>query len=67
MKTEKGVDTCAISGGCFVVQACKILVNFLIFRGFDKEEDSLECDVLVVLVDKLGPVSSWDRDKYVVT
>ena len=66
MKTEKGVDTCAISGGSFVVQACKILVNFPNIGGFDKEEDSLECDVLVVLVNKRGPVSSWDRDKYVV-
>ena len=66
VKTEKGVDTCAISGGCFVVQVCEILVNFPNIGGFDKEEDSLERDVLVVLVNKLGPVSSWDRDKYVV-
>ena len=66
MKTEKGVDTCAISGGSFMVQACKSLVNFPNIGGFDKEEDSLECDVLVVLVNKLGPVSSWDGDEYVV-
>ena len=49
-----------------MVQACKSFVNFPNIRGFDKEEDSLECDVLVVLVNKLGPVSSGDGGKYVV-
>ena len=66
VKTEKGVDTCAISGGSFKVQACKSLVNFSNIGGFDKEEDSLECNVLVVLVNKFGPVSKWNGDENVV-
>ena len=49
-----------------MVQACESLVNFPNVGGLDEVEDSLESAVLVVLVDKLGPVSRWNGDENVV-
>ena len=66
MEPEKGVDMCAISAGSFLVQGGESLVNFPDFGGFDKEKNGLEGNALVVLINKLGPMTSWDGDEYVV-
>ena len=66
MEPEKCVDMCAISGGSFMVQASESLVNFPNFGRFDKEKDGLEGNALVVLINKLGPMTGWDGDEYVV-
>ena len=66
MEPEKGVDMCAISGGSFLVQGGERLVNFPDFGRFDKEKDGSECNALVALINKLGPMTGWNGDKYIV-
>ena len=34
--------------------------------GFDKVEDSLECAMPIVLVNKFGPMNRWNGDKDVM-
>ena len=41
-------------------------MNFSNIGGFDKVEYSLECAVLIVVINKLGPVSRRDGDENIV-
>ena len=66
MEPEKCVDMCAISSRSFMVQASESLVNFPNFERFDEEKNGLEGNALVVLINKLGPMTGWDGDEYVV-
>ena len=41
-------------------------MNFPNVGCFDKVENSLECAVLIVLINKLGPVSRWNGNENVM-
>ena len=49
-----------------MVQASESLLNFPNFGRFDEEKNGLEGNALVVLINKLGPMTGWDGDEYVV-
>ena len=66
VETEEGVDMRALCGWAFVMQFRERVVDFSDLWGFDKEKNSLKCTVVVVLVQKPGPVSGWYGYKYVV-
>ena len=50
VETEECINMRAICGWAFVVKSRESVVNFADLGGFDQEKNSLDCDVLVVLI-----------------
>ena len=66
VETKEGINMRAICGWAFVVKSRESVVDLADLGGFDQEKNSLKCNVLVVLINKSGPVSGWYGYEYVV-